>query len=94
MLKIFVVFVGRNCDLHAVTRYLLLAEFEVCTVSYWLKRFLNLLRRPKKQGEYDIWPFNSQKWLKSYFSQQYPYIIQETGHENTQTYQVEVVVLI
>ena len=94
MLKIFVVFVGRNCDLHAVTRYLLLAEFEVRIVSYWLRRFLNLLRRPKKQGEYDIWPFNSQKWLKSYFSQQYPYIIQETGHENTQTYQVEVVVLI
>ena len=23
MVKIFVVFVGRNCDLHAVTRYLL-----------------------------------------------------------------------
>ena len=90
MLKIFVVFVGRNCDLHAVTRYLLLAEFEVRIVSYWLTRFLNLLRRPKKQGEYDIWPFNSQKWL----TQQYPYIIQETGHENTQTYQVEVVVLI
>ena len=94
MLKIFVVFVGRNGDLHAVTRYLLLAEFEVCTVSYWLTRFLNLLRRPKKQGEYDIWPFNSQRWLKSKFSLQYPYIIQETGHENTQTYQVEVVVLI
>ena len=94
MLKIFVVFVGRNCDLHAVTRYLLLAEFEVRIVSYWLTRFLNLLRRPKKQGEYDIWPFNSQRWLISNFSQQYPYIIQETGHENTQTYQVEVVVLI
>ena len=94
MLKIFVVFVGRNCDLHAVTRYLLLAEFEVRIVSYWLKRFLNLLRRPKKQGEYDIWPFNSQRWLISNFSLQYPYIIQETGNENTQTYQVEVVVLI
>ena len=94
MLKIFVVFVGRNCDLHAVTRYLLLAEFEVRIVSYWLTRFLNLLRRPKKQGEYDIWPFNSQRWLISNFSQQYPYIIQETGNENTQTYQVEVVVLI
>ena len=94
MLKIFVVFVGRNCDLHAVTRYLLLAEFEVRIVSYWLKRFLNLLRRPQKQGEYDIWPFNSQKWLKSNFSLQYPYIIQETGNENAQTYQVEVVVLI
>ena len=94
MLKTFVVFVGRNCDLHVVTRYLLLAEFEVRIVSYWLKRFLNLLRRPQKQGEYDIWPFNSQKWLKSNFSQQYPYIIQETGNENAQTYQVEVVVLI
>ena len=34
MLKIFVVFVGRNYDLHAVTRYLLLAEFEVRIVSY------------------------------------------------------------
>ena len=30
----------------------------------------------------------------SIFSLQYPYIIQQTGYENTQTYQVEVVVLI
>ena len=30
----------------------------------------------------------------SNFSQQYPYIIQQTGKENTPTYQVEVVVLI
>ena len=30
----------------------------------------------------------------SNFSQQYPYIIQQTGNENTPTYQVEVVVLI
>ena len=35
-----------------------------------------------------------QKWLTSKFSLQYPYIIQETGNENTQTYQGEVVVLI
>ena len=39
-------------------------------------------------------PFNSQKGLKSNFSQKYPYIIQQTGKENTPTYQVEVVVLI
>ena len=39
-------------------------------------------------------PFNSQKWLTSNFSLQYPYIIQQTGSENTPTYQVEVVVLI
>ena len=38
--------------------------------------------------------FNSQKLLKSNFFLQYPYIIQQTGNKNTQTYQVEVVVLI
>ena len=40
--------------------------------------------------------FNSQKWLTRYtlFSLQYPYINQQTGNENTKTYQLEVVVLI
>ena len=37
---------------------------------------------------------NSQKWLTSNFSQQYPYIIQQTGNENTQMYKVKVVILI
>ena len=41
-----------------------------------------------------IKPFISQKGLKSNFSQKYPYIIQQTGKENTPTYQVKVVVLI
>ena len=36
----------------------------------------------------------NQKWLPSNLSLQYPYIIQQTGNENTQTYQVEIVVLI
>ena len=36
----------------------------------------------------------SHRWLKSNFSLKYPYIIQQTGDENTQTYQVEVVLLI
>ena len=29
-------------------------------------------------------PFNTQKWLTCNFSQQYPYIIQQTGSEITQ----------
>ena len=37
---------------------------------------------------------NSQKWLTSNFSQQYPCTIQQTGNENTQMYQVKVVILI
>ena len=41
-------------------------------------------------------PFNSnfQEWLTWNFSLDYPYIIQQTGNENIQTYQVEVVILI
>ena len=39
-------------------------------------------------------PLNSQKWLTWNFSLQYPYIIQQRANENTQTYHVEVVVLI
>ena len=39
-------------------------------------------------------PFNSLRWLKCTFFQKYPYIIQQTGKENTLTYQVEVVILI
>ena len=38
--------------------------------------------------------FNSQKWFTSNFSLQYPCTIQQTGIENTQMYQVEVVILI
>ena len=33
-------------------------------------------------------------WLKFIFSLQYPYFIQESGNENTEAYQVEVVTLI
>ena len=38
-------------------------------------------------------PFNSQKWSTCSFSQEYPYIIQQTGSENTQTYQVQDIIL-
>ena len=41
-----------------------------------------------------FWPFNSQMCLTSNFSLQYPYIIQQKWNENTQTYQVEVAILI
>ena len=41
----------------------------------------------------DCQPFNSQKWLTCNFSLSYPYIIQQNVRENSQTYQVEVVVL-
>ena len=41
-----------------------------------------------------IKPFNSHKWLTHNFSLKYPNIIQQKGNENTQTYQVEVVILI
>ena len=33
-------------------------------------------------------------WLTWNFSLQYPYIIQQTGDENIQTYQVEAAILI
>ena len=51
---------------------------------------MNYEEMPQNTNE----PFNSQKLLKSNFSLWYPYIIQQTGNKNTQTYQVEVVVLI
>ena len=39
-------------------------------------------------------PLNPQKWFTCNFSLQYPYTIQQTGYENTQTNQEEVVILI
>ena len=39
-------------------------------------------------------PFNSHKWLICSFSLQYLYINQQISIESTQTYQVEVVILI
>ena len=39
-------------------------------------------------------PFNSRKWLICSFSLQYSYINQQISIESTQTYQVEVVILI
>ena len=39
-------------------------------------------------------PFDSQMWLTCNFSLKYPITILQTGNENTQTYQVEVVILI
>ena len=39
-------------------------------------------------------PFNSKKWSSWNFSPEYPYIIQETGNVNIQTYHLEVVILI
>ena len=39
-------------------------------------------------------PFNSRKWLICCFSLQYLYINQQISIESTQTYQVEVVILI
>ena len=38
--------------------------------------------------------FNSQKWSKQNSSQQYLYIIQQTGNKNIQIYQVEAAILI
>ena len=38
-------------------------------------------------------PFNSKEWLACNFSLQYPYIIQQTGNENTQTYQEDVIIM-
>ena len=38
--------------------------------------------------------FNSQKWSTCHFSPEYPYIIQQTSIENTQTYQVQDIILI
>ena len=41
-----------------------------------------------------LWPFNSLQWLTCNFSLSYPYVIQQTGNENNQTDQEEVVKLI
>ena len=41
-----------------------------------------------------ILTLNSHKWLIWNFSQLYSYIIQQTSNENTQTYQLEVLILI
>ena len=40
--------------------------------------------------------FNSQKWFTCNFSQQYPYIIQQTCNEitSTQSYPLEIVIMI
>ena len=38
--------------------------------------------------------FNSQKWLTCNFFLHYPYIIQKTGDENTESYQVEIIILL
>ena len=42
----------------------------------------------------EVKPLNSQKWLTYNFLLLYPNIVQQTGNENIQIYQVEVVVLI
>ena len=39
-------------------------------------------------------PFNSKKWFTCNLSLQYLLTIQQTGYENTQMYQVEIVFLI
>ena len=41
-----------------------------------------------------LYNYNSHKWLTSNFPLQYPFTIQQTSNENTQMYQVEVVILI
>ena len=39
-------------------------------------------------------PLNSQKWLTCNFSLTYPYIIKQKGNENTQTYQLDIIIWI
>ena len=51
------------------------------------------MRRRNKNTANFHQPFNSQKWLTCNFSLWYSGIIQQTGHEKTQTYQVEVVTM-
>ena len=41
------------------------------------------------QAKLETRPFNSQKWLIFIISLKYLYIIQQTGDENTHTYQVD-----
>lgn len=38
-------------------------------------------------------PFNSLTWLKCNISPQYPYTFLQKGNKNTQTYQVEIFIL-
>ena len=48
----------------------------------------------RSQLLFTLLPFSSQRWLTCDFSLQYSYIIQQTGDEKTETYQVEVVIMI
>ena len=40
---------------------------------------------------FTTYPYDSLKWFN--FSLYYPFIIQHTGNENTETYQVEVILI-
>ena len=51
------------------------------------------MRRRNKNTANFHQPFNSQKWLTRNFSLWYSGVIQQTGYEKTQTYQVEVVTM-
>ena len=53
--------------------------------------FLSLIYRNLIWSNIFLQPFNYQKWLKSNFSFQYPYIVQQTINENTHADQVDVV---
>ena len=53
--------------------------------------FLSLIYRNLIWSNIFLQPFNYQKWLKSNFSFQYPYIVQQTSNENTHADQVDVV---
>ena len=76
-------------------------------MNYLASWFIFLIRcfgsSPKKKKRLSLHFFktflfsqhsNSQGWPTCNFSQKYPYIIQVTGHENTQNYQVDFVILI
>ena len=63
-------------------------------IKIWLMVYCNLPFIKCSLRKIFCWPFNSQKWLTCTFSLKYPYIIQQAGNENIQTYQVEVVIFI
>ena len=63
-------------------------------IKIWLMVYCNLPFIKCSLRKIFCWPFNSQKWLTCTFSLKYPYIIQQAGNENIQTYQVEVVISI
>lgn len=42
---------------------------------------------------FTTYPYDSLKWFKYNCSLYYPLIIQHTGNENTETYQVEVILI-